>query len=191
MIISIDASLRSTGICAIDENKNLLNFGLIKSKPNEGKTKKEKANGLPILNDEDLIIHNTSEVIEFIEQCAAFEAIDAIVIEGLSFNSLSGNRDLIDGNFWGIRVAIKKKYPTIPVEIVSVQSWRNAILNKADRKKAKELYGKLWQKKGVVDKLPENVKSKFMDYLKFKSFENTGLYDLADSFMLGNYYLRD
>lgn len=191
MIISIDASLRSTGLCAVDENKTLLNFGLIKSKPNEGKTKKEKSNGLLVLNDEDLIIYNTVEVLKFISQCAELEAVDAIVVEGLSFNSLSGNRDLIDGNFWSIRVGIRKKYPTIPVEIVSVQSWRNKILNKEDRKKAKEVYGKGWQKKGVVDKLPEDIKAKFMGYLKWKGFESTGLYDLADSFSLSRYYLEN
>lgn len=191
MIISLDISLRSTGLCAVDENQNLLNFGLIKSKPNEGRTKKEKANGLPILNDEDLIIYNTSEVIKFIEQSAALEAIDAIVIEGLSFNSLSGNRDLIDGNFWGVRVGIRKKYPNVPVEIISVQSWRNKILNKEDRKRAKELYGKGWQKKGVVDKLPEDIKAKFMGYLKWKGYESTGLYDLADAFAISRYYLEN
>lgn len=189
MIISLDISLRSSGLCAISEDKSLLNFGLIKSKPNEGKTKKEKANGLSVLNDEDLIIYNTKEVIKFIEQSAELEAVDAITIEGLSFNSLSGNRDLIDGNFWGIRVGIRKKYPTVPVEVVSVQSWRNKILNKEDRKKAKEMYGKGWQKKGVVDKLPEEVKAKFIGYLKCKEYESTGLYDLSDSFAIGQYYL--
>lgn len=191
MIISLDISLRSTGLCAVDENQTLLNFGLIKSKPNEGKTKKDKANGLPILNDEDLIIYNTSEVIKFIEQSAELEAIDAIVIEGLSFNSLSGNRDLIDGNFWAIRVGVRKKYPHVHVEIVSVQSWRNKILNKADREIAKRVHGKGWQKKGVVDKLPEGIKAKFMGYLKWRGYEPTGLYDLADSFSLNRYYLEN
>lgn len=182
--------MRSTGACAVDDNSKILGFELIKSKPNEGKTKKQKNNNIPILNDEELIIYNSGKVVQFVERMSETNGLDIILIEGLSFGSLSGNRDLIDGNFWGIRVGLKKKFPFVPIEIITVQSWRNKILNKQDRKEAKEKYSKqLWTKKAVVDKLTDGQKEMFKNYIKKNGFEPTGLYDLADSYSIAKYWI--
>ena len=189
MIASVDLSLRSTGIIALDDNKNLIDFKLVKSKPNEGKTKKERENGLPILNDEDLIIFNSSEIIWFINTVCAKNVLDAILIEGLSFNSKSGSKDILAGNAWLLRVELKRTFSKVPIHIIPVQSWRSKILNKQDRADAKAKYGKKWQKEGVVEKLPEEVKGKFVSYITKNKFDKTGLFDLADAFAMGVYYL--
>jgi len=182
MIISIDLSLRSTGVIALDDNKNIIDFKLIKSSNKPHKI-------LPCLNDEDLIIYNSTEIVKFVSQVIGKHGLDAILIEGLSFGSLSGSKDSIAGNIWVLRVELKKKFPLIPVHIIPVQSWRSKILNKQDRADAKAKYGKKWQKEGVVEKLPEEVKEKFVAYITKNKFDKTGLFDLADAAKMGEYLL--
>ena len=188
MIIGIDISLRSTGICFIDENKQLLNFKIIKSIPNNEKGNKNKP--FPVLNREDLIIYNSKEVVKFVSECMDKYALEGIGCEGLSFSGISGSKDLIDGNFWGILVELRKKFPMIPVGSIPVTSWRNFYTTKEERKAAKEKYGKKYLKQMIVDKLPKDVLQKFEEYVKVNKIGKDGIFDLADSYFISCYRLK-
>jgi hypothetical protein len=56
----------------------------------------------------------------------------------LSFNSKSGERDIIDGLHWYVRIRIKQQFPNIPVRIVAVKEWRDPLFTKANRKQLKD-----------------------------------------------------
>lgn len=191
MIIGIDASLRSTALVNIDENKNLLGFEAIKSKPNSEKANKNKP--FPELNDEDLIIYNSREVVRFVLNQMDNHIIEGIAIEGLSFAGVSGMKDLIHGNHWGIIVELKKAFPDIPLGKIPVTSWRNSLTTKEERKSGKERYGKKYLKQIVVDKLPHSVKSNFTNYIKINKMDADTLFDLADAYFLAIHrlYLED
>lgn len=182
MIIGIDASLRSTAIVNINENKNLIDFKLIKSKPNEIKTNKNKP--YPVFNDEDLIIYNSKEVVSFVKKCIDKNIINGIVIEGLSFAGLSGSKDIIQGSFWNILVELKKVFPDIPRGRIPVSSWRSPLTTKEERKLYKEKYGKKGIKELIVGKLPKEIKTKFEKYIKENKYEKDGIYDLADAYFI-------
>lgn len=182
MIISIDLSLRSTGAVAIDDEKNLIDFALVKScnKP---------CKYAEVFNGEELISYNTKRIMEFIEK-KSMNSIDAILIEGLSFGSLSGSKDILAGNFWYLRVRLKERFPGVPIHIIPVQTWRNKILSKQDREIAKGLYGKKWAKQAVVEKLPKRkVKERFLEHIKAHGYCKDSLFDLADAYGIGIYWV--
>lgn len=113
MKLGIDLSLRSAGLCFNNE------FKLIQ---------------IAKLNDEELLIEIANQICSFIHNCKPVE----INIEGLSFNSISGSKDIIAGNFWYLRCRIHTEFPTIPINIIPVTQWRNPLFTKEERKMLKE-----------------------------------------------------
>ncbi len=113
MHLGIDLSLRSAGLHINN------NFKLIQ---------------ISNLNDEDLLIKIADEICKFISETNPTQ----INIEGLSFNSISGSKDIIAGNFWNLRCSLKKEFPLIPIKIIPVTQWRNPLFTKNDRKTLKE-----------------------------------------------------
>lgn len=179
MIISIDLSLRSTGIVALQEHK-LIDFAVISSANGNSKSIH------PVHNNESLLVYNAEQVCAFIQKQNENYALDGIVIEGLSFGGLSGAKDIIQGNFWNIRCELYKKFIGVPIGICPVTSWRSKTLNKAERAEALAKYGKkLYLKQGVYDKLPDYVKERFVDYVKLNKLKKDSLFDLSDAYFLG------
>lgn len=113
MKLGIDLSLRSAGLCFNNE------FKLIQ---------------ITKLNDEELLIEISNQICSFIHKCKPNE----INIEGLSFNSISGSKDIIAGNFWYLRCRIHCEFPDIPINIIPVTQWRNPLFTKEERKQLKE-----------------------------------------------------
>lgn len=182
MIIGIDLSLRSTGICILYKNNNI-EFKLIQRKE----------------DDEELIINATNEIIDLIKEYNNIERITSIHLEGLSYNSLSQKKDLIAGLFWYLRCNLKINFPFLDIKILPVQKWRNKIITKEDRKYIKELKEKL---KNEVDKknknkikneinikeitfkkLPDDIKKIINQMVK----NNKERYDLADAYFICNF----
>lgn len=184
MQIGIDLSLRSTGLVAIDENLDVKLFGIINSVNKEDKT------DLPVLNDEDLLIYNSQKIISFISNVNQVWSIDHINLEGLSFGGVSGSKDILQGNFWEVRCEITKKYSSIPVKIIPVTTWRSKVLNKDDRDSALAKYGKAkYLKEGCVDKLPDEVKNKFEEYISINKYKKASIYDLTDAYFIAKHGL--
>lgn len=184
MLISIDLSLRSIGIVALKEDGELSDFKIIGSSTGVIKS------NLPIYNNENLLIYNANEISKFIEYKMTRNAIDAVVIEGLAFNSLSSGKDILFGNFWHTRCHLKKKFPKMLIGIVPVKSWRNWATTKEERRIAIEKHGKKEHlKKMVVDKLPKEIKLRFNKYIKKENLPAKAIYDLADAYFLGIYRL--
>lgn len=196
-IISIDLSLRSTGI--LYSNGITVKFRLIES------DKKKH-------NDEILLSYNSNEIIKFIYDVCPQP--DIIVIEGLSFNSISSSKDILAGNFWYVRTQLKKEFPKVKLLIVPVSEWRSVIFNKEERKQLTENKKELKkleedmkdltssQKKDMAlyneelilksnikylcwEKIVEPYKTKFKEY-GFKK----GTFDLTDAFFI-NQYVRN
>jgi len=135
VVIGIDLSLRSTGICYNDNNETF-KFALVC--PDAKK-----------YNDEPLVAYMTQEIINFIEDCPRIP--DAIHLEGLSFGSISGSKDILAGNFWHLRVALWNAY--MAADIIPVTSWRSPLFNKEERKLLKENVA-------AVKKIKEQAKGK-------------------------------
>ena len=113
--------MRSTGLVFTDGN--IVKYKLIQSK----------------LNDEQLLDYNATEIVSFVSE----NKPDVIVIEELSYNSKSSEKDLIDGNYWHIRTELKKAFPEIEIKIFTVAEWRNPLFNKEERKQWTENKKKL------------------------------------------------
>ena len=90
--IGIDISLRTTACVAIKNDKTICGCSWVTSNPKE-------------INDEDLLIYNSDKINYFIDMWSKYEK--RLCIEGLSFNSVSSNKDLIAANFWYTRVKLK------------------------------------------------------------------------------------
>jgi hypothetical protein len=172
MILSIDLSLRSTGICVLDIDGTLKGFRLITPSAKEW-------------NDEELLIHIADTVIEFAKQYP----ITAIAIEGLAYNSFSGEKDKINGNFWHLRCALKEAFPGVLIGIIPVTSWRSYLLSKEEQREIKKLTEKDALKKACVLRLPKSVEEAFSSYLSMNKISGKGMYDLSDAYHLGKYRL--
>ena len=193
-IFSIDLSLRSTGI--VFSNGETLKYDLIKTKADE-------------LNGEELLDFTAKYIINFIHNYCPQP--DLIVIEGLSFNSVSSSKDIIAGNFWHTRVALKKEFPTVPLEIVEVLSWRSPLFVKQERDLLnvnKKLVAILKEEMKLLSKAEKKVVAleneqlildsniKYLTYMKvpepyrseFNKFGfNSGCFDLADSYFINQF----
>lgn len=110
MIAGIDLSLRSTGIAI-----NGQEFHLIKTNEN--------------LNDVELLEYISDSVIEYLKH----KNLSRINLEGLSFGSISGSKDIIAGNFWHLKCRLTQEFGNI-VRIVPVLSWRSPLFSKEERK---------------------------------------------------------
>ena len=113
--------------------------------------------------------------------------IDGIAIEGLSFGSISGNKDIIQGNFWYVRTMLYQTFTKIPIGIIPVSAWRSKAVTKEEKARAKEKYVKDYLKHVVVDALPEDVRTEFKTYIDKNEYSQESLFDLADSYFLSKY----
>lgn len=185
-LIGIDLSMRSTGLTY--KNEDELIFDSINP---SAKT----------YNDELLLSYNAKMVCNFIDK---FD-IDVICLEGLSHNSISSSKDLIAGNFWHVRIAIKERYPEIPLYVVPVKSWREPLFTKEERKKISECTKEFKELKKLMKgcnkterqglsegnegiilgsdikyqtylKLPEDIRERLKD--------NSAKYDITDSYFI-------
>lgn len=173
MLVSMDMSMRSSGLIALTPRDEIIGLDVLKTLK------------VDFPDTEDLIIHITKKVEEFI---AEFEA-DQFVIEGLAFAAKSGHRDVLAGIYWSIRTMIWKMFPSILVGSVPVTSWRSKVLNKYDRKFAKENYTPKAEaiKIATVNKLPKDINDLFLDYIAREGYDKKSIYDLTDAYFLGKY----
>jgi hypothetical protein len=168
-IIGIDLSLRSTGLVRLSLDGELLDFDIVRS---------------PKLTEENLLLYNTKNIMKFIEMGKIY----SVAIEGLSLNGKSAMKDMIDGNYWMVRSAIKKYNSKIFIGAIPVLTWRCDILSKKERKKAKKVKDGL--KIFVVDKLDTEIQIAFLKYLKQQNLPNKSLYDLADAYFIAQHRIK-
>ena len=140
-VIGIDLSLRSTGLVYLNDNE--FDYRLIVTDSKK-------------LNDEELLIHNTNEILKFINK---YEP-EYIALEGLSFGSVSSSKDIIAGNFWHLRTELFKNWSgKSKIEIIPVLTWRSPLFDKDERKLLKENTKELAvRKKALVGKSKEEKK---------------------------------
>lgn len=182
-ILGIDLSLRSTGLCYNNE------FKLIQ---------------IEKLKNEELLIELIKQICYYINLWQPKQ----INLEGLSFNSISGSKDLIAGSFWFLRSEIKRQYPNIPLKILSVSEWRAPLFNKEENKTIREAknflktnkksiknlkgierkqvqeYNKILEDNANIkvytfNKLPEDIKQKIINITEDKS-----RFDLTDAYFI-------
>jgi hypothetical protein len=172
----MDMSMRSSGIQALPPDNQPIGFEVIKTSLDD------------FPDHEDTIIHIVGETMRFIHEFMDGND-DAFVIEGLAHGASSGSKDVIAGIFWAIRCAVWTKFPEMPIGAVPVNSWRATVLDKADRKYAKENYSpkKEALKIATVNHLPEDIHELFSNYCECSGYDKKTMYDLADSFFLGVY----
>lgn len=171
MILALDMSMRSTGICIIDSNNKLINFGVMKT------------NAQDFEYDENLILHICNRIVTIINY---YPKIDTFVIEGLSLNSKSAKKDVIAGIYWGIRSIIKKYYPHILIGSIPVLSWRSWVVPAKEMKEVKKICRDPL-KNAPLMKLPQDVYDAFMIYIVEKKMNITSMFDLTDAYWLAIY----
>lgn len=110
--IGIDLSLRSTGVCVIDNGDP--HFHLIKTSDK--------------LKDETLLRHIWNEIYSIVRQYNK----PVIKIEGLSYDSISNSKDIIAGNFWFVKTHLH--ILNHKVQVIPVSEWRNPLFTKEERK---------------------------------------------------------
>ena len=165
--VAIDLSMRSTGIVCLSKKNKLIDFAIVASK----------------LNDEELLIWNANKIVNFCKKVKP----SYIVFEGLSFMSKSAVIDKIYGNFWVARCALKRELGNeLLIGVIPVLSWRNDMLSKFERKRAKE-FGKEGIKMATVEKIPVEIKKRFENYIEKNKLSKKALYDLCDAYGLGIY----
>ncbi len=187
-LISVDSSLRSTGI-SIFKNEKLFDYKVIK-------TKKKKE----ILYDEDYILDIEDQIIFLIEELLIIEPnknID-LVIEGLAFGSKSGKKDILNAVQWLIRIVFRSFFPNSLIGVIAPKEWQEWYIGlsemtkkeaKKHREKLKKMYKTdVWLKEAVLAKIPEEVRNLFDKYLEDNKYKYKTLYDLADSYGMSQYY---
>lgn len=197
LFIGIDLALRKTGITCFDSNKKLITFNL---------------NVCPLsYKDEDILIYNTTCIMNFIDLvCNTYNIKDSelsVFIEGLSFNSLNQQSDLIAANHWCIRTEIKRKYSNVLLNIMSPQSWKSKLFSKEDKEKIKEYFPIIRAKRGmklnnyeqklnnkqkakmrtyvkdlIISKVPDDIINRFNDYITENKINKDCISDLCDSY---------
>ena len=174
ILLSIDPSLRSTGYNFINtETKEVIHYGII-------------ASDIPADNGEELLLNISGDLLILKKMMFGKEKID-MVIEGLSFGSKTGMRDLIDALHWHIRTMYRFSFSDALIGVAPPNTWRNALSTPQERKDAKANLGKDHLKKMMVNKLPEELRKKYLDYIKSKHRKKESIYDLADSYWIGQY----
>lgn len=179
MIIGIDASLRSTGLVAIDDEGNLVDAEIIAA----SKT----------FDGEDLLLYQVKQIIRFVERNK--KGLVGVAIEGLSFGAVGSRKDLLAGVYWSIRLALRYKFPTLPIGSVPVSAWRSKVLTKEEQKLCRSSGVKDALKKATVDKLPQEVRDIFECYIRsclmdcFNNVKGTSVYDLTDAYFIAQYRL--
>lgn len=177
MIAAFDLSMRSIGIILLSEKGDLVDYVVVSNKT---------------ITDEDLMEYNIHSVLNFLEPYR--EKIKHIVIEGLSYMGVCRRKDLLYGNYWGIRYFLKQKFKEkVDYTIYSVAQWRKSVISKERAKEIKITGGqkKGWQKVECVDRLPKKIRSTFEEYIKINKFKKDAIFDLCDAYYLGKFKLID
>lgn len=192
----MDISLRSTGIVCVEDGQ-LLDFMLVDYKPPT--------------NGEELLSLNSKTVERFVAKNKI--DLDLIAIERFSFGASSGSMDLLWANAWCMRTRIWESGIRVPLEEISVMSWRNPLFTKTEADELKAAAKKLklekvpikglsgedrkiamsnnrileeaaCLKRATVGKLPEDVVRRFETYLEEHGAEKTQIFDLADAYFV-------
>lgn len=174
MYLGIDQSKRSTGMVILDNDGSLKDFRLI--------CPSMTLDGVE-LGDYQIDQYNDFLCKNKINNNKPKVAL----IEGLSFGSIGGAKDILAGLNWAFRLH-SIRYFKFYLGIVPVSQWRSKVLSKEEQREAKSL-GKDGQKKAVVAKLPDDIRVAFTEYVKSKGFKKESLYDLADAWGIANYAL--
>lgn len=173
MSIGFDLSLRSTGVVVLDEDLKLIDFCIISQKEKE----------------EELLDKNELKFINFLFK---HESEKDYIIEGLSFGSLSGSKDILYGNYWGLRMMMYLKNHKLKenynLAIYPVLKWRNGSFTKETLKHYKENF-KNGLKEVCVNNLPEDVKISFINYLFENKLPKNAIYDLSDAYFMTRYHI--
>ena len=115
MLVSMDMSMRSSGLVALTPRNEIVGLDVIKTSLDD------------FPDHEDTIIHVIDATMDFIAEFSA----DAFVIEGLSHGAVSAHKDVIAGIFWG-RKSGSSGGGGLPRCMLSVTAWTrypcNAIL---------------------------------------------------------------
>lgn len=184
LLLSIDLSMRSAGAVILDSNGVLIDQLLVPT------TKEE-------VDNEELLIYMEDCLVSF---AARHKGLTSMVIEGLSFGSKSANADLIAGNWWNIRRAMRVAFPHINIGRIPVTTWRSRVidLTKGNKAALQKKFGKDYLKIAVMHQVPAHVLQQFVDYRdsiqhwphKYPpSKKREAIYDLCDAYWLGRYRL--
>jgi hypothetical protein len=137
---------------------------------------------------EDTIIYIVGETMRFMtEFCES--PTDTFVIEGLAHGASSGSKDVISAIFWAVRCAVWTRFPEMSIGAIPVNSWRAPVLDKEDRKYAKENYSPKAEalKIATVKKLPGDIFDLFTNYVMMAGMDKKSIYDLTDAYFLGKF----
>lgn len=170
MLLSLDMSMRSSGVVVLDEDNNMYHFEVIKT----------DAKQFPY--DVDLMIYISGRIMDIIE---AYDVTE-FVIEGLSLNSKSAKKDVIAGIYWVLITMVTINYPEILIGSIPVKSWRTHLRTKDEwswfKKNCRDAL-----KNGVFTLLPEDIKRQFLLYVEANGMKIESVFDLTDAYFLGIY----
>jgi len=191
LYLGIDQSKRSTAAVLLDKKGTLIDYTLINEPDDEV----------------ELIITQWFYLTRFIrENICSHEDIKGALIEGLAFGAVGGSKDFLAGLQWYFRARMRDDYGVF-LGTVPVSKWRAVVLDKAEQREAKAA-GKDGLKQAVVNKLPEDVRSAFADYVEAckdrillakypqskpgsrSTRHQEALYDLADAYFIADYCRR-
>ena len=177
MLLSIDASLRSTGFVVFYDDGQMNDYGVINTSIKK----------FPVSVGYEPVINNIAKHVKWI---ISFHDIDTVVIEGLSLGSKSKVRDAIDGLHWTLRCSIVKDWPDVLIGVVPVFSWRNWLLPKEIRNKKNKKKNQ-WPtiKDLTFYSLPIDIQEEFIAYVAEFNLKYDAIYDMADAYGLGLYRL--
>ncbi len=176
--VSLDISMRSTGVVVLSDDGKMVDFSIVSSKT---------------ITDEELMEHNITAILKFLEPYK--EKIGSIVIEGLAFMGVCRRKDLLYGNYWVIRYFLWQVFgDNVEYNHYTVSQWRKSVISKERAKEIKEAGNdkKGWQKIECVGRLPEGIKLAFETYVKEnKSVKKDAIYDLTDSYFMAKFKLLE
>lgn len=169
--IGIDQSKRSTGLVALDSNGGVIDFVLACS---------EETDNLQLLSYQCELV------------CAWINALSRNtgksygggLIEGISFGSVGSGKDFLAGLQWSLRLTTMWK--GFPLGTIPVSMWRSPLLSVAARKEAKAA-GANGLKQAVYDKVPEDVRRLFEQYVARHKFKRKSLWDLSDAYWIAQH----
>lgn len=178
MYIGIDQSKRSTASVALNRDGSMRSFLLINQ----------------LEENEDLILKQWCAFDDWLLNSLGYDDPCGALIEGLSFGSVGSGKDFLAGLQWYFRARFALEYSKF-LGTTPVSQWRSKVLSK-DEQKAAKAEGKEGLKKACVDKLPEEVKLQFSNYLQQnekqirlvkKSLWKDCIYDLTDAYWIAEY----
>ena len=170
-MIAIDLSLRSSGLVALDKEDNLIDFDVVQ--PCEKEYRQD-------YNAEETLIYISDKVLDFVKRV---NDTDAVVIEGLSFQSTSSAKDFIWGNFWNLRTQLRMLYPEMLIGVIPVLSWRSPLLSHLTKEERKKLKKDI-MKQFCVDLLPLDVYNRFNKFILINNLDKKTMFDLTDAYFL-------